>query len=41
MLNKLKSDARNKKQVMLRINFKMFDRNSLPHKLFLTKQRTI
>ena len=40
-LNKLNSAARNQTGVMLIMNFKMIDGNSLPHELLLiTKQRT-
>ena len=40
-LKKLKAGAKNKTGTTLRMNFKMFGGNDLPHELFLTtRQRT-
>ena len=35
-LKKLKNAVKNKTGMTLRVNFKMFDRNDLPHELLLT-----
>ena len=39
-LNKLKSGVKNKQGTTLRTNAKMFNRNNLPHELFLTTRQT-
>ena len=40
-LKKLKTAAKNRTGTALRINFKMFNRNDLPHELLLTtRQKT-
>ena len=38
-LNKLKSAVKNKQGTTLRINARMFNRNNLPHELFLTTRQ--
>ena len=37
-LNKLKRAVKNKQGATLRMNARMFNRNNLPHELFLTKR---
>ena len=40
-LKKLKSAVKNKTETTLRMSFKMFDKNNLPHELLLTtRQKT-
>ena len=38
-LKKLKTAVKNKTWTTLRINFKMFNGNNLPHKLLLTRRQ--
>ena len=38
-LNKLKSTVKNKQGTTLRMNARMFNRNNLPHELFLTQRQ--
>ena len=38
-LNKLKSAIKNKQRTTLRMNARMFNRNSLPHELLLTTRQ--
>ena len=38
-LNKLKTVVKKKTGATLRINFKMFNGNNLPHKILLTKNK--
>ena len=39
-LNKLKTAVKNKQGTTLRVNARMFNRNNLPHELFLTTRQT-
>ena len=40
-LSKLTSAVKNKQGTTLRMNFKMFNRNNLPHELLLTTRQTV